>query len=210
MLNYEVLEGSLVDVYDQWMQARYEIRRECSNQYKSIMMSKINKMPYDYERIISSITHHGWESVVTNDMVIKTVEEMIQDAISSPYINGEILAYYSGTIGIEDFFSVKQCCAMREGSSIGIEAAQKAEVDKISKKLSYLESQIQKIVKEVIEFREYSGIHSAIDLSILESYVRGQLLMRETQAVMEAYEILDSEVISIIIRKYVPECHQLV
>lgn len=191
MLNYEVLEESYADAENQWMRARYDMRCECNNQYKSIMMAKINGEPYDYGRIISSITHFGWESDITDDVMIETVREMIQDTIVSPFVDGEISAYYFGTIGKDDF-------------------AKKDEVSKMQLRLSRLESQIHQIVKEVLEYREDSWIHSAINLSILARYVRGQLLIRETQTVMQAYEILDPDILSIIIRKFVPECHQLV
>lgn len=205
MLKYEVLEESIIDPDIQWKRAKYDMHLECTNLYRSIVMAKIEGRLFDEKRILSKVVHMGWKAEITDDVVMQTVKRKIYETSRSVASKDECLTHYLGS-GVAGFKHSQRKC---EGLvALGVDDA---DIDEyigysdyeVDKTLSTMESEIEAIIKEVVDYRQGHCINSAIEIETLVKYVRAQLLIRRGKHVMEVNDLLDLDVLTKIIDKII-------
>lgn len=205
-MNYEILENTCIDPEMIWRRMRYLMNTECQNQYKSLMMAKINKRSFDPKRLVTDEVKTLVDNKIEDKVVIDVAAQVIKEVVKSSFKVDEILGYYSGTKNVYDFDCVQQyadqmVCYFGEGD---IENIKKDKSKSVEKNLMDWETKIYSIVTDVLSYRKY-GAFTPVEFRTLVLLVRGQVLINKTKAVMEIPEILDLDVLSVIVKKFMSE-----
>lgn len=186
----------------QWLRLKYELKQECQNQYKAIIMAKINKKPFDPERIISSGVKSIAGGKIEDEVVINVATQTIQEVAKSSFKEDELLGYYSGTKAVYDFDCVQQYAnnMVEIFGKRGIEKYKKDKSESVEDMLISWESTIEAITTDVLSYRKYRA-SVPVDFRTLVLLVRGQILIKKTKDVMKIPEILDTDVLSAVVKK---------